>query len=119
MISIKYNRIESYYAKSTMREKNRWNRMSFYKMQELGETFDFDKIRLQMLWNFHDFTLKFVNGEWWQHKQTNLQSNINRTFVILSGLFQKQTNKLNSLKIDYKCKNHNWTLTQKSNEIEN
>ena len=48
-----------------------------------------------MLWNFHIFTLKFINGEWWQQKQTNQQNNINQTFVILTGLFQKQTDKLN------------------------
>ena len=42
MISIKYNTIKSYYAKSAMREKKQWNRMSFYKTQELGETFNFN-----------------------------------------------------------------------------
>ena len=49
-----------------------------------------------MYWNFQNFTLllQFINGEWWQQKQTNLQNNINRMFLILIGLFQKQTNKL-------------------------
>ena len=49
-----------------------------------------------MLWNFQNFTLKFINGEWWQQKEANLQNNINITFLILIKLFQKQTNKLNS-----------------------
>ena len=49
-----------------------------------------------MLWNFQNFTLKIINGEWWQQKQTSLQNNINTTFLILIGLFQEQTNKLNS-----------------------
>ena len=44
-----------------------------------------------MLWKF--FTLKFINGEWWQQKKTNLQNNINITFLILIRLFQKQTNR--------------------------
>ena len=48
-----------------------------------------------MLRNFQGFTLRFINDEWWQQKQTNLQNNIDRTFIILIGLFQKQTNKLN------------------------
>ena len=48
-----------------------------------------------MLWNFQIFILKFINGEWWQQKQTNLQNNINQTFLILIELFQKQTDKLN------------------------
>ena len=37
MISIKYNTIKSYYAKSAMREKKWWKRMSFYKTQGLSE----------------------------------------------------------------------------------
>ena len=49
-----------------------------------------------MLWSFQNFKLKFINAEWWQQKQTNLQNNINRTFLILTGLFQKQWNKLKS-----------------------
>ena len=49
-----------------------------------------------MLWNFQNFTLKFINGEWLQQKQTNIQNNITRTFPILIGLFQK-TNKENEL----------------------
>ena len=49
-----------------------------------------------MLWNFQNFTLKFVNDERWQQKEANLQNNINKTFLILVKLFQKQTNKLNS-----------------------
>ena len=42
MISIKCNRTKLYYAKSAMREKKGGNRMSFYKTQELSETFNFD-----------------------------------------------------------------------------
>ena len=42
MISMKCNRIKSYYAKSAMRENKGGNRMSFYKAQELNETFNFD-----------------------------------------------------------------------------
>ena len=42
---IKYDTIKSYYAKSAMREKKGWNRMSFCKTQELSETFDFNEIR--------------------------------------------------------------------------
>ena len=42
MITMKCNRIISYYAKSAMREKKEWNRMSFCKTQELSETFNFD-----------------------------------------------------------------------------
>ena len=49
-----------------------------------------------MFWNFQNFTLKFMNGEWWKQKQTNLQNDINRTFLILIGLLKEQTNKLNS-----------------------
>ena len=49
-----------------------------------------------MLSNFQNFTLQFTNNEWEKQKQTNLQNNINKTFLILIGLFQKQTNKLNS-----------------------
>ena len=49
-----------------------------------------------MLWNFQNFTLKFINDEWWQQKEANLQNNINIIFVILIKLSQKQTNKLNS-----------------------
>ena len=49
-----------------------------------------------MLWSFQNFTLKFMNGEWWQQKEANLKNNINITFPILIRLFQKQTNKSNS-----------------------
>ena len=35
MISMKYNTIMSYYAKSAMKEKKGLNIMSFYKTQEL------------------------------------------------------------------------------------
>ena len=49
-----------------------------------------------MLSNFQNFALQFTNNEWEKQKQTNLQININKTFLILTGLFQKQTNKLNS-----------------------
>ena len=45
MISMKYNTIKSYYAKSTINEKKGWNRMAFYKTQNLSETFSFNKIR--------------------------------------------------------------------------
>ena len=68
MISIKYNAMKSYYAKSAMREKKGWNRMLFYKTQELSETFNFNKIRSKMPWKSENFILKFVNGEWWQQK---------------------------------------------------
>ena len=37
--------------------------MSFYKTQELSETFNFNKIRSQILRNFQNFTLKFINGD--------------------------------------------------------
>ena len=43
----------------------------------------FNKIRLWMIWNFKNFVLKFINGEWWQQKEANLQNNINETFLIL------------------------------------
>ena len=49
-----------------------------------------------MLRNFQNFTLKCINDEWCQQKETNRQNNISRTFLILTGLFQKHTNKLNS-----------------------
>ena len=45
MISIEYNTIKSLYAKSAMRQKKGRNRMSFYKTQELSDTFKFNKIR--------------------------------------------------------------------------
>ena len=45
MISAKYYTRKSYYAKSAMREKKGSKRMLFYKMQELSETFNFNKIR--------------------------------------------------------------------------
>ena len=38
--------------------------MSFYKTQELSETFNFNKIRSSKLRNFQNFTVKFINGEW-------------------------------------------------------
>ena len=41
MISIKYNTVK-YNVKSAMREKKGWNEMLFYKMQESGETFNFN-----------------------------------------------------------------------------
>ena len=46
MISIKYNKIKPYHAKSATREKKGSNRMSFCKTQELSETFNFNKIIL-------------------------------------------------------------------------
>ena len=49
-----------------------------------------------MLWNFQNFTLKFINGKSWKQKEGNLQNKINIAFLILFKLFQKQTNKLNS-----------------------
>ena len=49
-----------------------------------------------MLWNFHNFTLKFINRQWWQQKEANLQNNINITFLILIRLFQKTNKKTNS-----------------------
>ena len=42
MIFIKYNTIKSYNAKSAMKEKKGLDRMSFYKSQELSETFSFN-----------------------------------------------------------------------------
>ena len=45
IISIKYDIIKSYYAKSAMWEKERWNRMLFYKTQELSKRFNFNKVR--------------------------------------------------------------------------
>ena len=42
MIFIKYNTIKSYNAKSAMKEKKGWDGMSFYKSQELSETFSFN-----------------------------------------------------------------------------
>ena len=42
MISMKYNTIKSYYAKSAMREKKGRNRILFFKTQE---TLNFDQIR--------------------------------------------------------------------------
>ena len=44
MISVKDNTIKLCYAKSAMREKKGSNRMLFFKMQELSETFTFNKI---------------------------------------------------------------------------
>ena len=67
-----------------------------------------------MRWNFRKIKLKFINGEWWQEKEPNPQNNINIIFLILIRLFQKQISQ--TLKIDYKYKNQNWTLIQKSNE---
>ena len=45
IISIKYDIIKSYYAKSAMWEKEGWNKMLFYKTQELSKTFNFNKTR--------------------------------------------------------------------------
>ena len=42
MISMKYNAIKSYYAKSAMREKKERNRIVFFKTQE---TLNFDQTR--------------------------------------------------------------------------
>ena len=47
--------------------------------------------------------------------EANLQNNINKKFLILISLFQKQT-KNRILKFDYQYKNENWTLMQKTNE---
>ena len=52
-----------------------------------------------MLSNFQSFTVKRINGEWWQQKEANLQNNMNITFLILIRLFEKQT-KCRILKID-------------------
>ena len=49
-----------------------------------------------MLWNFQNFALNFVNGEWCQQKEAIPQNNINITFLILIMLFQKITNKSSS-----------------------
>ena len=71
-----------------------------------------------MLWNFQNFTIKFINGEWWQQKQTNLQNNINEHF--LSWLGYSKNKQINwSLKIDLKRKNQTWTLIKNYNEKEN
>ena len=43
-------------------------------MQEWSETFNFNNIKSEMLWNFKNFILNFINGEWWHQKQTNLQN---------------------------------------------
>ena len=71
MISLKYNRIKSY-AKSALSEKKGWNRMSFYKTQQLSETLNFNKIRSANGLYFHNFTLKFINGKWWKQEQAIL-----------------------------------------------
>ena len=49
-----------------------------------------------MLLNFQNFTLKFMNGEWWQERKQIYKNNINITFLILIRLFEKQTIKSNS-----------------------
>ena len=43
-----------------------------------------------------NFTLKYINSEWWQQKQTNIQNNINRVFLISGFWALAKTNKLNS-----------------------
>ena len=44
-----------------------------------------------------NFTLKYINSEWWQQKQTNIQNNINRVFLISGFWALTKTNKLNSV----------------------
>ena len=46
MISMKYDRIKSYYQQSAISEKKGWNRMSFYNKQELSETLNFRKYQM-------------------------------------------------------------------------
>ena len=67
-----------------------------------------------MLWNFQNFTLEFVNGEWWQQNETNLQ---NKHFLSWFGTSKKK--KFEFCKLIRSIKNQNWTLIQKSNEKEN
>ena len=43
-----------------------------------------------------NFTLKYINSEWWQQKQTNIQNNRNRVFLISGFWALAKTNKLNS-----------------------
>ena len=43
-----------------------------------------------------NFTLKYIDSEWWQQKQTNIQNNINRVFLISGFWALAKTNKLNS-----------------------
>ena len=38
-----------------------------------------------MGWNVQNFTIKFINDEWWQQRQTNLQNNINEYFLSWLG----------------------------------
>ena len=73
MISTKYNTIKSYYAKSAMREKKRWNRMWFNKTQEF--------LKHSIL-----ITLKFINSEFLQRKQTNLKTSHPEVFLGRGGL---------------------------------
>ena len=72
-----------------------------------------------MFWNFQNFTLKFINGEWRQQEEANLQNNINNISVMFLLSCSKKTQINWTLKIDQKCKNQNWTLIQKSIEKEN
>ena len=53
MISITYNTIKSYYAKSAMREKKEWNRMLFYRSSHRRCSMEKDVLR-----NFTKFTEK-------------------------------------------------------------
>ena len=55
MISIKYNTIKSYYAKSAMRETKGWNRMSFYRSSR-----QMCSMRKGVLRNFTKFTGKHL-----------------------------------------------------------
>ena len=51
-----------------------WKRMLFYKTQDLilirSDCKCFEALKLSKL------PLKFINGEWWQEKEGNLQNNI-------------------------------------------
>ena len=72
-----------------------------------------------MIWSFQNSTPKFINDEWWQQKQTNLQNDINRTFHILIGPFQKQANELNPENwLEVQKPKLNKTIIQNSNEKE-
>ena len=66
MISTKCNRIKSYYAQSAMREKKGRNRMPFYEVQELNETFNLIRSDPKYLETFkilHYNNLSIVNGD--------------------------------------------------------
>ena len=89
---MKDNTIKSYYAKSAMKEKKGWKRMSFYKTLKLKHSIlmTLDLKCFEAFKVFHQ-SLLMVNGD-----NKSKQKNISRTFLFLIRLFQEQTNKLNS-----------------------